>query len=62
MLCGVPPFFGDNDKDIIQAIKKGNYNFEGRLSKLVPEFEKVSDKCKELIKKMICPYSKRINS
>jgi hypothetical protein len=29
---------------------------------LAPEFDDVSDEAKDLIKKMICPISKRLNS
>ena len=28
LLCGVPPFYGDDDSEILSMIKEGEYNFE----------------------------------
>ena len=30
ILCGEPPFFGDNTKEIYAAVKKGEFSFEGK--------------------------------
>lgn len=29
MLCGYPPFYGENEKEILTEIKNGNLQFEG---------------------------------
>jgi len=32
-LSGVPPFFGNSDPEILEAVKKGEYTFD------IPEFK-----------------------
>lgn len=49
MVTAIPPFDGNNDKEIITAVKKGNYTFD------VPEMENVSWQCKDLIKRILVP-------
>ena len=56
LLCGVPPFYGDTDQEILQMIKEGEYNFEP------PEFDDVSESAKDLIQKMIAPLDSRLTS
>jgi calcium-dependent protein kinase len=56
LLSGCPPFFGSSSGEIVDQIKIGEYNFD------LPEFSEVSDTCKDLIKKMICPRSERLSS
>jgi hypothetical protein len=34
MICGYPPFYGDNDAEILESVKKGIYDFEGKLYKI----------------------------
>lgn len=36
LLSGVPPFFGDTDPEILEAVQKGEYSFD------IPEFDGVS--------------------
>ena len=31
MLCGYPPFNGDEDEEILQNVKTGDLNFYGRV-------------------------------
>jgi len=54
LLSGIPPFFGNNDPEILESVKKGDYTFN------IPEFEGVSDCAKDLISKMICPPDRRL--
>jgi calcium-dependent protein kinase len=28
LLCGVPPFYGDDDSEILAMIKQGDFNFD----------------------------------
>ena len=54
LVTAVPPFDGDNDKEIIEAVKKGNYDLE------IEEMKPVSKDCKDLIFRMLQPEDKRI--
>ena len=36
LLCGYPPFYGDNDTEILAAVKKGVYDFDGLRLPLTP--------------------------
>jgi calcium-dependent protein kinase len=47
MLCGYPPFYGNTDREILDAVKKTEFDFDG------PEWMGVSKEAKDLIKKMI---------
>ena len=44
LLSGVPPFFGDTDPEILEAVKKGDFTFD------IPEFDGVGDSVRDLIK------------
>lgn len=56
LLSGVPPFFGDDDSEILTAVKKGVYSFD------IPEFEGVSNSVKDLIQNMITKPDRRYKS
>ena len=56
LLCGQPPFQGDTDEAIIENVKKQEYSLES------PELSKVSDRAKDLIKKLLVPESERITA
>jgi len=47
MLCGFPPFNGDNNEEIMDNILRGEYNFEA------PIWSEVSDYAQTLIKHML---------
>ena len=47
LLCGYPPFDGDNDEQIYQAIESGNFDFPKE------NWNQVSQEAKNLIKKML---------
>lgn len=44
LLCGYPPFFGDNDQEILDSVRKGYFDFDG------PEWVYVSEEAKHLIR------------
>ena len=47
LLCGYPPFNGETDKEIMKAVKKGEFDFPPE------EWDVVSNDAKDLIKKML---------
>lgn len=57
LLCGYPPFGGQNDQDIIKKVEKGKYYFDFN------DWKNISDEAKELIKLMLTyDYNKRITA
>lgn len=54
LLSALPPFDGDNDKQILDSVKKMKYEFSS------PEFDHVSKEAKDLISKILQPADKRI--
>lgn len=47
LLSGKPPFYGDDDKEILNSVKVGTYSLSG------PEWKNISQDAKDLIKKML---------
>jgi calcium-dependent protein kinase len=47
LLCGYPPFNGETDKEIMEAVKKGEFDFPDE------EWSVITDEGKDLIKKML---------
>lgn len=47
LLCGYPPFFGDDDREIIEAVRVGEFDYDGE------EWEDVSLEAKDLISRLI---------
>lgn len=47
LLCGYPPFYGDNDTAILRAVKKGEFEFPS------PDWDSISSHAKDFIKKML---------
>merc|ERR1719428_2172622 len=43
LLCGYPPFYGDNDSEILAMVKRGEYDFPPE------EWDEVSKEAKDLI-------------
>ena len=57
LLSGTPPFNAANDKRIMEKVQEGKYTMD------IPEFKKVSDNAKDLIKKMLhFDYETRISA
>ena len=46
LLSGTPPFYGPDDQTILSRVKEGQYTMD------IPEFDRVSDEAKDLIKKL----------
>ncbi|KAK1443235.1 serine/threonine-protein kinase [Babesia gibsoni] len=47
LLCGFPPFNGANETEIIKKVQTGKYSFD------MPQWRKVSESAKDLIRRMI---------
>jgi calcium-dependent protein kinase len=43
LLCGYPPFYGDDNNEILAMVQKGNFDFDGE------EWDDVSSDAKDLI-------------
>ena len=56
LLTGSPPFSGENDEIIIGNVKKQEYSLDG------PEFLRVSEDAKDLIKKLLLPEELRLTA
>ena len=53
LLTGVPPFNGENDEDILEAVKKMKYTFN------IPEMKTISLGVKDLIANILVDPTKR---
>lgn len=47
LLCGFPPFYGDNDAQMFKKIKAGSYKF------LTPYWDPISAEAKDFVSKVI---------
>jgi calcium-dependent protein kinase len=56
LLCGYPPFYGDDDQEILRAVLRGQFEFEGE------EWLEVSDAAKDLIRRLICKPERRLSA
>jgi len=56
LLCGYPPFYGNSDRQILEAVKKGKYDFDS------DEWKSVSKEAKDLIQRMITVEDKRLTA
>lgn len=56
LLCGYPPFDGDDDYELSQNILKGRVEFDGE------EWEEISKEAKNLINNLICKPEKRLTA
>ena len=55
LLCGSPPFGGEDDDEILEAVKKGVFNFKGidKCYSIGKVWKNVSSNAKDLINKMM---------
>lgn len=53
LVTAVPPFDGDNDRKILESVRRGYYTFQ------IPEMAKVSAELKDLISKILQPEDRR---
>lgn len=56
LLCGYPPFYGDNNQEILEMVRVGNFEFDGE------EWDSVSNEAKDLIKKLIVRPERRMTA
>ena len=56
LLCGYPPFYGDDDQQILEMVQRGKFDFDGE------EWDEISKDAKDLIKKLICKPEKRLTA
>ena len=54
LLCGYPPFYGENNKEILEAVKKGKLDFSSS------EWKNKSPEAIDLLKRMITSNEKRL--
>jgi serine/threonine protein kinase len=47
LLCGYPPFYGDNDTQIFESVKVGKFDFPS------PEWDDISSSAKDFINKLL---------
>ena len=56
LLCGYPPFYGDNNDEILQMVSRGVFDFDGE------EWADIDDGAKDLIKKLITRPERRLTA
>lgn len=56
LLCGYPPFYGDDDQEILRMVRKGEFDFDGE------EWEEVSNDAKDLIQKLVTKPERRLTA
>ena len=47
MLCGYPPFYGESDGEILEAVLEGIYDFDDEV------WDEVSEEAKDMIRGML---------
>ena len=56
LLCGYPPFYGDDNKEILEMVQKGEFDFDGE------EWDEISSSAKDLISKLITRPERRLTA
>jgi len=56
LLCGYPPFYGDDNNEILQMVARGVFDFDGE------EWDDIDDGAKDLIRKLITRPERRMTA
>ena len=56
LLCGYPPFYGDDNNEILQMVSRGEFDFDGE------EWDEIDASAKDLIKKLIVRPERRLTA
>ena len=56
LLCGYPPFYGDNDIEVLKMVMQGKVDYD------TEEWDEVSDEALDLVQKLLCPPSERLTA
>ena len=56
LLCGYPPFYGDNNQEILQMVSRGVFDYEGE------EWDDIAAEAKDLIGKLITRPERRLTA
>lgn len=56
LLCGYPPFYGDDNNEILAMVQSGKFDFDGE------EWDDVSSDAKDLISKLITKPERRLTA
>lgn len=56
LLCGYPPFYGDDNDQILEMVKKGKFDYDGE------EWDEISDGAKDLINKLVTKPERRLTA
>lgn len=56
LLCGYPPFYGDNNQEILQMVSRGVFDYEGE------EWDDIAAEAKDLINKLITRPERRLTA
>lgn len=56
LLCGYPPFYGDDNNEILANVQKGKFDFDDE------EWDQVSKEAKDLISKLITSPERRLTA
>jgi len=56
LLCGYPPFYGDDNDEILAMVSRGVFDFDGE------EWDDISKEAKDLIKKLITKPERRLTA
>jgi len=56
LLCGYPPFYGDNNQEILQMVARGVFDYDGE------EWDDIAAEAKDLIGKLITRPERRLTA